>query len=324
MPEGEPDPFGLHTPPVSGVPVGPMLSMFDPMFIGIDEFGQPVYLDVVYHNLLVAGEPGGGKSGLVNNITAHAALSDNTRLVLLDAKLVELGPWHSIADEFVGLDLDHAISVLRRLFVVATNRYTWLVAQRRRKISRSDRMSVIAIVIDELAMYSTVLGTNPQQEEFSSLLRGLVSLGRACGMPVIAATQRPSWDIIPASLRDLFGYRAAFRCTSLNSSDIILGQEWAHRGYNANDISPTNPGEAYLIADGGIPRRIKAAYLSDTDIYAIADYAAWIRRPNNPPASNETSNRRPDQPKNSGPAHIACQRSRPRTHPTTHEGTWTP
>src|SRR5439155_7356628 len=118
-----------------------------------------------------------------------------------------------IADEFVGLDLDHAISVLRRLFVVATNRYSWILAQRRRKISRQDRLSVIVIVIDELAMYSTVLGAKPQQEEFSSLLRGLVSLGRACGMPVIAATQRPSWDIIPASLRDLFGYRAAFRCT---------------------------------------------------------------------------------------------------------------
>ena len=48
------------------VPVGPGLSMFDPMFIGIDEFGQHVTLDTVYHNLLIAGEPGAGKSGLVN------------------------------------------------------------------------------------------------------------------------------------------------------------------------------------------------------------------------------------------------------------------
>src|SRR5439155_21905189 len=121
--------------------------------------------------------------------------------------------------------------------------------------------------------------TKQQQEEFATLLRGLVALGRACGMPVIAATQRPSCDIIPASLRDLFGYRAAFRCTTLNSSNIILGQGWAEQGYNANDISPDNPGEAYLIAEGGIPGRIKGAYLSDADLYAIADYAAWIRRP---------------------------------------------
>jgi S-DNA-T family DNA segregation ATPase FtsK/SpoIIIE len=261
------------------VPVGPSLSVFDPMFIGINEFGEPVYLDVVYRNLLVAGEPGGGKSGLLNNVCATGALSDNTRLVLLDAKLVELGPWMDIADEFVGPDLDRALSVLRRLLTVARNRYAWLLAHRRRKLSAQDGMSVILVIIDELAMYSAVLGTKPQQEEFAMLLRGLVSLGRACGIPVVAATQRPSFDIIPTSLRDLFGYRAAFRCTTLNSSNIILGQGWGEQGYNANDIAPDNQGEAYLIAEGGIPHRIKAAYLSDNDIYSIADYAAWIRRP---------------------------------------------
>jgi S-DNA-T family DNA segregation ATPase FtsK/SpoIIIE len=262
-----------------GIPVGPTLSMFDPLFLGIDEFGHPVYCEFIYRNLLAAGEPGGGKSGLLNNVAAHAALSANTRLVLLDGKLVELGPWMDIADEFVGPDLDHAIDVLRRLLTVATNRYAWILANRRRKIARTDNLSVLVTIIDELAMFSTVLGTKTQQEEFASLLRGLVSLGRACGMPVVAATQRPSWDIIPASLRDLFGYRAAFRCTSLNSSNIILGQGWAEQGFNANDIAPTNQGEAFLLAEGGTPKRIKAAYLSDADIYTIADYAAWIRRP---------------------------------------------
>ncbi|WP_028183158.1 FtsK/SpoIIIE domain-containing protein [Salinispora arenicola] len=271
------------TTTAGAVPVGAGLSMFDPVFIGIDEFGQPVYLDVVYHNLLAAGEPGGGKSGLVNNICGHGVLCDNTRLVLFDAKLVELGPWRDLADAFIGPDIDHGIDTLRRLLVVATNRYTWLLANRRRKLGPDDGMTVILTVIDELAMYSTVLGTKAQQEEFSTLLRGLVSLGRACGMPVVAATQRPSWDIIPASLRDLFGYRAAFRCTSLNSSNIILGQGWAEQGYTASDISPTNQGAAYLLAEGGTPRRIKAAYLTDTDIYNIADYAAWTRRPTGTP-----------------------------------------
>ncbi|MBG6068132.1 FtsK/SpoIIIE domain-containing protein [Micromonospora ureilytica] len=270
------------------VPVGPGLSMFDPIFIGIDEFGQPVYLDVIYRNLLTAGEPGGGKSGLINNICGHAALCDNTRLVLFDAKLVELGPWRDLADAFIGPDIDQGIDVLRRLLVVATNRYAWLLANRRRKLADGDGMSVIVTIIDELAMFSTVLGTKQQQEEFSTLLRGLVSLGRACGMPVVAATQRPSWDIIPASLRDLFGYRAAFRCTSLNSSNIILGQGWAEQGYTASDISPTNQGAAYLLAEGGVPRRIKAAYLTDTDIYNIADYAAWTRRPVGTSASTPT------------------------------------
>lgn len=267
----------------AGQPVAPTVSMFDPVYLGIDEYGHHVHCPFIYRNLLVAGEPGGGKSGLLNNIAAHAALSSltgKTRLVLFDAKLVELGPWMPIADEFVAPNLDHAIDVLERLLTVAINRYYWLLSQRRRKIAPDDGMTVIVTIIDELAMFSTVLGKKAEQERFAELLRGLVSLGRACGMPVVAATQRPSWDIIPASLRDLFGFRAAFRCTTLNSSDIILGQQWAQQGYNANDISPTNPGEAFLIAEGGTPHRIKAAYLSDAQIYRIADHVTTVRRHN--------------------------------------------
>jgi S-DNA-T family DNA segregation ATPase FtsK/SpoIIIE len=267
------------TPAPAEVPVGPMLSMFDPLFLGIDEFGAHVYVELIYRNLLAAGEPGGGKSGFLNTIAAHAALSENTRLVLFDGKLVELGMWEDVADEFVGPDIDHAIITLKRLQTVMNNRYAWLRANGKRKISRADRLSVIVAMIDEIAYFSATVGTEQQQKEFSALLRDLVARGRAAGVIVIAATQRPSFDIIPTSLRDIFGYRAAFRCTTSNSSNIILGQGWAEQGYNANDIAPTNQGAAYLLAEGGMPRRIKAAYLTDAQIQAIADYAAWIRRP---------------------------------------------
>ena len=79
-------------------------------------------------------------------------------------------------------------------------------------------------------------------------------------------------------LRDLFGYRAAFRCTSAGSSDIILGDGWSGAGFSATDISPLNQGEAFLIAEGGIPQRVKVAYLTDADIIAVADHAAFLRR----------------------------------------------
>lgn len=260
-------------------PVGPVLSMYDPIYVGVDEFGEPVNIRIIYRNILAGGEPGGGKSGLLNIITAHAALSVNTRLVLFDGKQVELGMWDDIADEFVGPDLAHAITTMLRLQRVMDNRYTWLRAHRRRKIEPRDSIKVIVIVIDEIALYSATLGTEQEQKLFTALLRDLVARGRAAAMPVIAATQRPSVDIIPKSLRDLFGYRAAFRCTSSGSSDIVLGDGWSAAGYSATDLSNTNQGTAFLIAEGGTPRRIKVAYLSDADIVALADYAAWTRRP---------------------------------------------
>jgi S-DNA-T family DNA segregation ATPase FtsK/SpoIIIE len=269
------------------IPVAPTMSMFDPVFIGIDEFGNPVYLDLVYHNLLDAGEPGGGKSVLIQNLVGHAFLCHDFTPVLLDPKWVELGMWMEPAETvggiFVGPDIDKGLRVLRRLQKVLDRRYAWLLGQRRRKFLPGDQIKVIGIFIDELAYYTATTGTPEQQKEFIALVRDLVARGRACAMPVIAATQRPSVDILPTSLRDLFGYRAAFRCTTPNSSDIILGHGWASAGFNAQAISPETPGVFYLIAEGGIPHLVKA-YHTDAQIHQLVDYVTWIRR-NGDPAS---------------------------------------
>src|ERR1700746_3505987 len=123
------------------LPAGPMLPMCAPIYVGIDEFGHPVHIRLIYKNLLAAGEPGGGKSGLLNTITAHAALSASTRLVLFDGKQVALGMWDEMARECVGPDLAHAITTLLRLQRVMDNRYTWLRAYGRRKVEPGDGMT---------------------------------------------------------------------------------------------------------------------------------------------------------------------------------------
>ena len=157
------------------------------------------------------------------------------------------------------------------------DRYAWLRRQRRRKIVRSDPVELIVAVFDEVAYYSATVGKKQDQEEFSRLLRDVVARGRAAGVIVIAATQRPSVDIIPTSLRDLFGYRLAFRCTTEISSDIILGHGWAKAGYDASKIAPEDLGVGWLRAEGGVPVRIKSALLTDEQIYELVDYAAWLR-----------------------------------------------
>ncbi len=268
-------PLGLE----DSIPIGPIASAFDPIFLGIDEFGHPVYISMIYRNILIGGEPGAGKSSLVNNFVAHFGLSLDTRLCLLDGKRVELGLWKRIADVFVGPDIYHAIRVLLRLQKVMDNRYDYLDWCARRKVEPDDTFGVIACIIDEVAYFSATAGTNELRERFIELLRDIVARGRAVGIVVVAATQRPSSDIIDTSLRDLFAWRFAGRCTTDSSSDIILGRGWAAKGYTANTIPPENQGAGYLIAEEGIPRLIKAAYLSDTEIKTIAAFAAYIRRP---------------------------------------------
>ena len=55
------------------------------------------------------------------------------------------------------------------------------------------------------------------------------------------------------------------------SSDTILGHGWADKGYTAADIDPQARGVSWLRAEDGIPRKVKAAYLSDEQIIALAD-----------------------------------------------------
>jgi S-DNA-T family DNA segregation ATPase FtsK/SpoIIIE len=260
------------------VPVGPLLSIFDPVFLGIDEFGQPAYLPMIYRNILIGGEPGAGKSSLLNTIVGHAALSCDVRLCLLDGKQVELGLWKDAADVFVGPDIDHANRTLRRVQRVMDNRYAFLLSHRRRKIGPDDLFGQILVACDEIAYFSATAGDEKTQKLFAALLRDIVARGRAVGIMVAAATQRPSSDIIPTSLRDLFAWRFAGRCTTDVSSDIVLGHGWAARGFSSNSIATGNQGAGLLIAEGGIPTLVKAAYMTDADIIRVADYATWIRR----------------------------------------------
>jgi DNA segregation ATPase FtsK/SpoIIIE, S-DNA-T family len=259
------------------VELGPTLSIFDPVHIGIDEFGQPKRVPLIERNVLIGGDPGSGKSGLLNAIVAHAALSLDCKLVLLDGKRVELGQWKKCAELFVGPDITAALSLLKRLQKMMDNRYDYLEECERRKIIPGDVFLAYLVAIDEIAYFSATIGSKPQREEFSMLLRDLIARGRAVGLIVVAATQRPSSDIIPTSLRDLFAWRFAGRCTTNSSSDIVLGQGWAQQGWSANTISPNNPGAGLLIAEGGSPQLVKVAYLDDRTCAAIAAYAATLR-----------------------------------------------
>jgi S-DNA-T family DNA segregation ATPase FtsK/SpoIIIE len=182
------------------------------------------------------------------------------------ASRVELGLWSDVAEVFVGNDITDALDRLRELQAEIDARCAWLRRKRRRKIVRTDPVELIVVVIDEVAYYSATVGKKQDEEEFSRLLRDVVARGRAAGVIVIAATQRPSVDIIPTSLRDLFGYRMAFRCTT----EIILEHGWAKSGYDASKIAPEDLGVGWLRAEGGVPIRIKSALLIDAQIYDLS------------------------------------------------------
>ncbi|WP_300614240.1 FtsK/SpoIIIE domain-containing protein [Trebonia sp.] len=265
------------------VPVFPF-SVFDPIHLGVDEFGELVHVNLAERNMLIGGEPGGGKSSALNLITAHGALSADCRLILVDGNQVQLGPWRHSADMFIGPSLKDAIDAFTHFQQIMNGRYDKLLAQGVRKVARGDGEDVYLVVIDEYAYYSATVGKKADREDFAALARDLIARGRAAGVILVLATQRPSHQIIDPSMRDLFSYRLAFRCTTDSSSDVILGQGWAAQGYSAADIDPLARGTAWLLAETGVPRRIRTAFLTDSDIRHLAAYAAQLRRKDTPHA----------------------------------------
>ena len=200
-------------------PAGFPFSMFDPIHLGMDENGEHVYVNLAERNMLLGGEPGAGKSSGINLIVAHGALSYDCKLILVDGKQVELGPWRACADRFIGPSIKDATEAFESFQQTMNSRYDALLATGRRKITRDSGEYVYLIVIDEYAYFSATVGTKAEREKFAALTRDLVARGRAAGVIVILATQRPSHQVIDPSMRDLFGYRWAFRCTT----DQLIG-----------------------------------------------------------------------------------------------------
>jgi len=250
--------------------------LWQPLFVGVGEDAAPVMLTLPEHNLLLGGEPGSGKSVALANIVAAAALDRNVSVTLLDGKQVELAPWANVADRFVGPDQADAVSALAALRDVMDARYVSLLSQRRRKIAPDGDFGLHVVVVDELAFYLRG-GKKDQRDLFAELLRDLVSRGRAAGIIVIAATQKPSHEIVPTWIRDLFAFRLAMRCSSTDASDTILGQGWASRGFSATSIDPSDRGVGLLLAEGGVPVLLKTPYLSDEEIDLIAERAQSLR-----------------------------------------------
>src|SRR5207247_1824909 len=104
------------------------------------------------------------------------------------------------------------------------------------------------VVCDELAFYLS-LPDKLERQEFTELMRDLVARGRAAGVIVCAATQKPGSDVVPSALRDLFGFRLALRCNTPQASDTILGEGWATLGHSAASIAPGQRGVGLLLAE---------------------------------------------------------------------------
>lgn len=268
------DPF-LSMPPTplvhSGDPRSPVQ-----VDLGVDELGNPVEVDLYGNHVLIGGVTGSGKSVVMARMVAAAAVRPQVALFLLDGKGVELSYFRDAADIYSSANLAEGIELLGLMRDKMEQRFDWLATNRRRKLEPGDVHRAMFLVIDELAAYLNSSDRKASQL-FANQLSDLLARGRAAGITVIATTQRPSTDLVPAHIRDNFSYRVAMRTTTRDASDTVLGAGWASRGVDGSEIPPSPRGVGYLLAEEEQPRLFRSFYLDDDELIDLGIRAKSIR-----------------------------------------------
>ncbi|WP_367124619.1 FtsK/SpoIIIE domain-containing protein [Streptomyces phytohabitans] len=206
--------------------------------LGTDIEGNPVTIDLSSADsphLLVAGTTGSGKSVALDTILKGLVRYDKSalRLRLVDPKGTELVDFEDDPhlDGMIGMDAADAIEILEETVDEMAVRYKDMKAIRTRKlveynakVDKADRKPWIVIILDE---YADLTSDPEEKKQIEALLKRLTQKARAAGIHVIAATQRPSADVISTTIRSNFPAQLALRVKTATDSRIILDETGA-------------------------------------------------------------------------------------------------
>lgn len=243
--------------PPEHVHVGRVVDLSDPAQPRI----RPVTVPIDDMNILVAGNPGAGKSTFVAHVLNQIDARDHHAQVLCDPKMVEFQARPRRAS-LVGLGAGSSTELLDLTVAEMNRRYRRLLEADgyARKAVVGPDMSRLVLVVDELR--EILKGTGKEAARREADLISLVALGRAVKIVVIAATQRPSAQAIPTDVRDLFQVRVCFATMSEDATDMALGSRPP-----CHLIPPDQPGVGYILtASSRVPQRFRGEMVTDDEI----------------------------------------------------------
>ena len=202
--------------------------------IGKDINNKEVSIDITKTpHLLLAGSTGSGKSCILNNIIVSLLnkYDENyMNLILVDIKQVEFTVYKNCNQLAIPTitTVESAIDILNKMIVIMTHRYNILSDSNYRNIEEynqkeADKLGYYVIVIDELA---DLFLQNPDIE---NILCRLLQLGRAAGIHLILATQRPDSQTISGKLKINIPTRLALSVTNAHDSRTILNETGAEK-----------------------------------------------------------------------------------------------
>ncbi len=227
-------------------------------------------------HMLIAGTTGSGKSVCMNSIIIsllYKASPDDVKLIMVDPKMVELGIYNGIPHLLIPVVTDpkKAAGSLQWAVTEMMRRYKAMSDVGVRDLESYNsiidsqevdgkKMPQIVVIIDELADLMLVAAKEVEE----SICR-IAQMGRAAGIHLVIATQRPSADVITGLMKANIPSRIAFAVASAMESRIILDTQGAEKLVGKGDM-------LYAPIGNGKPKRVQGCFVSDPEVEAVASY----------------------------------------------------
>jgi len=225
-------------------------------------------------HVLIAGTTGSGKSVCTNSLIIsllYKSSPDDVRFIMVDPKMVELAPYNGIPHLLIPVVTDPkkaagalqwaVYEMMKRYRIFSENNVKDLegynaLAKTREEL---DHLPSVVVVIDELADLMLVAAKEVEE----SICR-VAQMGRAAGMHLVIATQRPSADVITGLMKANIPSRIAFAVASAMESRIILDVQGAEKLVGKGDMLYAPLGEE--------KRRMQGCFISPEEIERVVAF----------------------------------------------------
>ncbi|MFF1681576.1 FtsK/SpoIIIE domain-containing protein [Streptomyces sp. NPDC058256] len=259
---------------------------------GIDPRGRAQSVPMIQHNILIGSLPGQGKTASVRVLACGAAMDPSVELWLHENKGTgDLDELEDVSHRFVsGIDddsIEYAADSLKLLREEVMRRAGVIKKLPRdlcpdKRITRSiaDKRSLklwpLLAVFDECQNLFAHPKFGKQAGDDAEFI---IKLGRALGVMLVLATQRPDKDSLPTGISGNVSIRFALKVAGQVENDMILGTSAYKNGTRATSFRPEiDAGNGYLAGATALPVVVRTAYLDDNDTHAIAQRALALRK----------------------------------------------
>jgi len=263
------------------------------LVLGKDISGKTVIADLAkMPHVLIAGTTGSGKSVCINALILsllYKATAQQVRMIMVDPKMLELSVYEGIPHLMcpVVTDMSEAANALRWSIVEMERRYKLMselgvrnLAGYNRKIKQAldagspildpmvkegqvaeplQELPCLVVIIDELADLMMTVGKKVEE-----LITRLAQKGRASGIHLVLATQRPSVDVITGLLKANIPTRVAFQVSSKVDSRTVIDQMGAEMLLGHGDM-------LYLPPGSSLPERVHGSFVDDHEVHKVVE-----------------------------------------------------